>query len=97
MAERAGAAVHVHLVVRQAVLFHRRHGDDREGLVDLVEVDLPCAPAGLLEELLHRAHGRGGEPAGLLLILSKLMGRYYTAHKHLSIEYKTGKQAYQNR
>ena len=46
MAERAGAAVHVHLVVRQAELLHRRHGDHGEGLVDLVQVDVLRAPAG---------------------------------------------------
>ena len=40
MAERAGAAVHVDLVVRQAEVAHRRHGDDGEGLVDLEEVDV---------------------------------------------------------
>src|SRR3982074_2691651 len=39
MTERAGAAVHVDLVVGQAVLLHGRHGDYREGLVDLVEID----------------------------------------------------------
>jgi hypothetical protein len=40
MAERAGAAVHVDLVVRQVELAHRRHGDHRERLVDLVQVDV---------------------------------------------------------
>ena len=43
MAQRAGAAVHVDLVVRQLVLLHRRHGDHGEGLVDLVQVDLARA------------------------------------------------------
>ena len=40
MAERAGAAVHVDLVVRQAVLLHRRHRHHGERLVDLVQVDV---------------------------------------------------------
>ena len=40
MAERAGAAVHVDLLVRQAEVAHGRHGDDGERLVDLVEVDI---------------------------------------------------------
>src|SRR5688572_18301503 len=66
MAERAGAAVDVVLVVRQVVLLHRRHGDHREGLVDLVEVDVLRAPPGALEKLADRADGCGGEPSGLL-------------------------------
>ncbi len=66
MAEGAGAAVHVDLVVRQAVLLHRRHGDDRERLVDLVEIDLARAPAGALEELGDGADRGGGEPARFL-------------------------------
>jgi hypothetical protein len=44
MAERAGAAMDVDLLVRQAVLLHRRHGDDGEGLVDLPEVDVRRQP-----------------------------------------------------
>src|SRR5690606_4105794 len=55
MAERARTTVNVHLVGRQIELLHRRHGDDREGLVDLVELDLFRGPAGLLIELPQRA------------------------------------------
>ena len=66
VAERAGAAVHVDLVVRQAVLLHRRHGHHREGLVDLVEIDLLRVPAGSFKQLPDRADGRGGEPRRLL-------------------------------
>ena len=39
MAERAGAAVDVDLVVGESKVAHRRHRDDRESLVDLEEVD----------------------------------------------------------
>ena len=61
MAERAGAAVDVDLLVRQAEVAHRRHGDDGEGLVDLEQIDGIRAPAGLLEQLFQRADRRGGE------------------------------------
>ncbi len=66
MPERAGAAVHVHLVVRQAVLLHSRHGHYGERLVHLVEIDTLRVPAGALEKLRHRADRRGREPVGLL-------------------------------
>ncbi|KGC57475.1 acetyl-CoA acetyltransferase domain protein [Burkholderia mallei] len=61
MAERARAAVHVDLLVRQAVLLHRRHRDDRERFVDLVQVDLGRAPAVLLEQAPDRADRRRRE------------------------------------
>ncbi len=38
------------LVVRQAVLLHRRHGDHGEGLVDLPQVDVAGLPADLGEQ-----------------------------------------------
>src|SRR3546814_16322486 len=62
MPQRAGAAMDVHLVLRQVQLPHRRHGDDRESLVDLVEVDVPGVPPGPFEEGLHGADRRRGEP-----------------------------------
>ena len=40
VAERAGAAVHVDLVVRQVEIAHRRHRHHRESLVDLEEIDI---------------------------------------------------------
>ena len=61
VAERAGAAVDVDLLVRKPEVAHRRHGDDGEGLVDLEEVDGILAPAGLLEQLVERADRRGRE------------------------------------
>ncbi len=48
MAERAGAAVDVDLVLREGKIAHRRHSDDGEGLVDLEEIDDVRAPAAIL-------------------------------------------------
>src|SRR5512134_4131319 len=45
MAERAGSAVHVDAIVRDADVLHCRHGDDRKGLVDLVQVDVGSLPS----------------------------------------------------
>jgi hypothetical protein len=42
------------------------HRDDRERLVDFVQVDVAGRPAELGVQLLHRADRRGGEPAGFL-------------------------------
>src|SRR5712691_7896621 len=56
VAERTGTAVNVDPLVRQAVLSHRRHGDYREGLVDLVEIDFAGAPAGRIEFYFYGAH-----------------------------------------
>ena len=64
MPERACAAVHVHLVERQTVLFHRRHGDHGEGFVDLVEVHLARAPPGALKVFLDGAEGAVVDHAG---------------------------------
>ena len=68
MAQRARAAVHVDLVVRQAEVVHRGHRDDRERLVDLEEVGGLRVPAGLLEELADRADRRRREPLRLLRV-----------------------------
>src|SRR6185437_16077520 len=59
VAERAGAAIDVDLLVRKPKVAHRRHGDDCESLVDLEEVDGTRAPAALLEQFLDRADRRG--------------------------------------
>ena len=61
MAERAGAAVDVDLLVRQPEVAHRRHGDDGEGLVDLEQIDEVLAPPGLLEQLFQRPDRGGGK------------------------------------
>ena len=68
MAEGAGAAVDVHLFVRQAVLLHCRHGHDGERFVDLVEVDLLRVPAGKLKKFRDCAHGGGREFARRLCV-----------------------------
>ena len=47
MAERAGAAVHVDLVVRQPQVAHGAQRDHRERLVDLIEADVARVPADL--------------------------------------------------
>ena len=51
VAERGGAAVDVDLVVRNAEVVHREHGDAGEGFVDFEQVDVALAPAGLLRAL----------------------------------------------
>ena len=66
MAEGAGAAVDVDLVVRQLVLLHGGHGDHGKGLVDFIQVDLARAPAGFFEHFADRAHGRCGKQRRLL-------------------------------
>ena len=43
MAERAGAAVHVDLFMRQAQIAHRDHRDIGEGFVDLEQIDVVLA------------------------------------------------------
>ena len=48
----------------QAELAHRRHRHHREGLVDLEQVDVARAPAGLVEQPADRADRRGGESFG---------------------------------
>ena len=65
-AERSRAAVDVELLVRDAELFHRRHRDDRERLVDFEQIDISDFPADVLQELVHRADRRGREPFRLL-------------------------------
>ena len=45
MAQRAGAAVDIDFVVADADIFHRRHRDDGEGLIDFIEVDVVGRPA----------------------------------------------------
>ena len=66
MAERAGAAVHVHLLVRDADVAHGRHGHDGKGLVDLVETDVASRPADLLQQLLDGSDRCCREPGGCL-------------------------------
>ena len=52
VAQRRRAAVDVDLVVGDAEVAHRDHRDAGEGLVDLVEIDVGDAPAGLLQHLV---------------------------------------------
>ena len=51
MAERTGAAVHVHaLSSARPSSAHRRHDDDGERFVDLPEVDVLRRPADAIEQ-----------------------------------------------
>ena len=66
MAQRAGATVHVQDVTWNTEIPLRRHGDNCEGLVDLEQIHVPDAPAGLIEELADRRDRRRGEPGRIL-------------------------------
>src|SRR4029079_4968346 len=55
MAERGRAAMDVDLLVRDADVLHREHGDAGERLVDFPQVDVAHRPAGSLEHLVDRA------------------------------------------
>src|SRR3954453_17133265 len=59
--ERDGPAVHVDLLLVDAEHAHRVDGHGREGLVDLEQVDVVDAEAGLLERLLRCVGGCTGE------------------------------------
>ena len=64
VAERAGAAIDVELSRGMPRSFVRRHRHHRERLVDLEQVDIADAPAGLVEQLADRRDRGGGEPCG---------------------------------
>src|SRR5450830_950725 len=57
VAQRAGAAVHIDLAVRDVQLVHGRHRHGRKRLVDFEQVDVVHLPAVLCQQLLDRAHG----------------------------------------
>src|SRR5436190_15077602 len=65
MAQGTGAAVHVGACVIESHIAHGRHGHDREGFVDLVEMSIRRLPSQLREQLLDGARGGGGEPLRL--------------------------------
>jgi hypothetical protein len=66
VAERGGAAMDVHLVMRDAQIVHREHGDTGKGLVHLEQVDVLDGPASLVQHLLDRADRSGGEILGFV-------------------------------
>ena len=68
MAERAGAAIDVELLARDAEIALRRHRHHGEGFVDLEQIDIADAPADLVEQLVDRRDRRGGEPLRLLAV-----------------------------
>src|SRR5205823_5473132 len=57
MADRDCSAVHVDLVGIQSEFAHNTEGLNREGLVQLVEVDIFILPAGFLPNLANCADG----------------------------------------
>jgi hypothetical protein len=66
MAERAGAAVDVDLVVGQAERAHGGHDNDGEGLVDFEQVDFRKGPANAIEQHAIAPMGAVGKSAGVL-------------------------------
>ncbi|MNS50666.1 hypothetical protein D3C72_833200 [compost metagenome] len=66
MAQRAGTAIHVELVVRDAQFAHRCHRHHGKGLVDFEQIDLVQRPAGLLQQGVDGADRGGGEPLRFL-------------------------------
>src|ERR1039458_9718002 len=61
MAERAGAAVDVDLLVGKAEIAHGRHRDNGESLVDLEQVDFRKRPANAVKQSANSADGRRGK------------------------------------
>src|SRR3569833_200278 len=55
--ERRGTAVNVDLVVADAEILQREHGDAVERLVHFPQVDIADLPTGLVEHLVDRADG----------------------------------------
>ena len=66
VAERAGAPIDVQPVARDAEIALCRHGNRREGLVDLEEVDVADAPRDLVEQLADGRDRRRREPGRIL-------------------------------
>src|SRR5258708_3506363 len=68
MSERAGAAIDVQSVAGDPEVALRRHRHDREGFVDLEQIDITDAPADLVEQLADRRDRGGREPLRLLAV-----------------------------
>ena len=66
MAQGAGAAVHVQLVMGNLQVVHGRHGHHGKGFVHFKQVHVRYGPAGFFQHFSYCAHRRGGEPAGFL-------------------------------
>ena len=56
MSERAGAAIDVDLVVSDADILHRRHGDAGKGFVDFIQIDGIGIPAESVLQSANREH-----------------------------------------
>jgi hypothetical protein len=68
MAERAGAAMDVEFLAGNSEVALRGHGDNREGFVDLKQIDVADAPTDLVEQLSDRRDRRSREPLRLLAV-----------------------------
>src|SRR5580658_8971545 len=66
MPECTGATIDVDASMIDTDVAHRGHGDDGECLIDLIEINLPGTPSGLLQHSLDGACGSGGKPLGRL-------------------------------
>src|SRR6478672_1866134 len=66
VAERGRAAMDVDLLMGDAEILHREHGDAGESLVDFPQVDFAGLPASLVEDLLDRSDGSDRELRRLL-------------------------------
>src|SRR5271163_2583121 len=66
VAQGAGAAVDVDLVMREVEVAHGGHGDNGKRLVDFEQIDLVAVPAEPGQQLFDRTNGGGGEPGRVL-------------------------------
>src|SRR5689334_6886632 len=68
MAERASPAIDVQFLAGNSKVSLGGHGDHRERLVDLEQIDLTNAPADLVEQLADRRDRRGRKPLRFLAV-----------------------------
>ena len=64
MAQRTGASVHIHLVMRQIEIVHGRQDNDSECFIDLEKVNIFRGPTDALQQFRNRADGSSREIAG---------------------------------
>src|SRR5690606_34347872 len=66
MPKSHGTAVDVHFGVWDIQFLHGDHGDDTEGFVDLVKIDVFRFQFGFVQRSLNGLDGRRGEPLWIL-------------------------------
>ncbi|MNV77344.1 hypothetical protein D3C71_1707560 [compost metagenome] len=49
--------MHIHLLMRQIEIAHRRHSHHGKGLVDFEQIDILRRPSGFFKQLFHRPDG----------------------------------------